>query len=229
MQMKNMAYEMFSIYKDKAPAIGTVQKAAGYEACKRWIDVSVALCALFLLSPFFALIALCIKLEDPAGKVFYVHNRIGYRGKKLGLYKFRSMVYNAEDMIQSFTPEQRKEFHENFKLENDPRITRVGKFLRATSLDELPQLLNILKGELSLVGPRPVVKAELEKYGRHRDKLVSVLPGLTGYWQANGRSATTYGERMEMELYYVDNRSFALDMKILLKTAGAVLSREGAY
>lgn len=138
------------------------------------------------------------------------------------------MVSNAEELIAHFTPEQRREYEENFKLENDPRITKIGNFLRKSSLDELPQLLNILNGTLSIVGPRPVVPAELEKYGSMQDKFLSAKPGLTGYWQANGRSETTYDERIEMELYYVDNCSFWLDLKIIFKTVAVVLTAKGA-
>ena len=138
------------------------------------------------------------------------------------------MVENAEDLIQSFTPEQMKEYKENYKLTDDPRITKTGKFLRKTSLDELPQLINIIKGELSIIGPRPVVQEELEKYGANAEKFLSVTPGLTGYWAANGRSCTTYEERMDMELYYVDNLSLKLDLKVFFKTIEAVIKREGA-
>ena len=138
------------------------------------------------------------------------------------------MVENAEDLIKQFTPEQMEEFKTNFKLENDPRITKIGKFLRKTSFDELPQLLNIIKGELSIIGPRPVIAEELEKYGINKEKFLSVTPGLTGYWAANGRSTTTYEQRMEMELYYVDNMSFKLDLKIFFKTILSVMKKEVA-
>ena len=138
------------------------------------------------------------------------------------------MVANAEELIKQFTPEQMKEFKENFKLENDPRITKVGNFLRKTSLDELPQLVNILKGDLSIIGPRPVIDEELEKYGSNKEKFLSVTPGLTGYWGANGRSCTSYEKRMEMELYYIDNLSWKMDIKIFFKTIISVLKKEGA-
>ena len=174
-----------------------------------------------------ALIALLIRLESP-GAVFYVHNRVGKDGKVLPLLKFRSMYSNADEMIKNFTPEQKAEWKLNFKLENDPRITRVGRFLRRSSLDELPQLINILKGELSIVGPRPVVSEELEKYGRNKEKFLSITPGLTGYWQAYARSNCTYEQRMEMELYYVDNASFWWDIKIMFATVGTVLRGKGA-
>lgn len=131
-------------------------------------------------------------------------------------------------MIKNFNPEQEKEWQENFKLENDPRITRIGKFLRKTSLDELPQLYNILIGNLSFVGPRPVTKEEIEKYGENKAKVLSVTPGLTGWWACNGRSNIDYEERMKLELYYVDHASLSLDIKILFKTVGVIVTHEGA-
>lgn len=202
-------------------------KKTPYKIVKRIMDVLLSSIALVVLSPVFAIIALAIKLESK-GSVFFKHTRIGKDGKIIKIYKFRSMVENAEDLIQKFTPEQMKEYKENYKLTDDPRITKVGKFLRKTSLDELPQLINIIKGELSIIGPRPVVQEELEKYGPDAKKFLSVTPGLTGYWAANGRSCTTYEERMEMELFYVDNLSFKMDMKIFFKTIEAVIKREGA-
>ena len=184
-----------------------------YKAIKRVLDVIFSLLGMIVLSPIFLIISIIIKL-DSKGPVFFVHGRIGEKGKPIGIYKFRTMVENAEDLIKKFTPEQKEEFERCYKLENDPRITKIGDFLRRTSLDELPQILNILKGELSIIGPRPIVQAELDKYGDNKEKFLSAKPGLTGYWAANGRSDTTYEERMEMELYYVDNMSFILDVKI---------------
>lgn len=198
-----------------------------YIKIKRVIDVILASIALILLSPVFAIIAIAIKI-DSKGPVFFAHKRIGKNGKIIKLYKFRSMVVNAEELIKSFTPEQMKEYKENYKLTNDTRITRVGKFLRKTSLDELPQLLNIINGDLSIIGPRPVVVDELEKYGSNKDKFLSVTPGLTGYWAANGRSNTTYEQRMEMELYYIDNLSLKMDIKVFFKTILSVVKKEGA-
>lgn len=198
-----------------------------YKYIKRIMDFLLSLIGLIVLSPVFLIIAILIKNESD-GPVFFKHKRIGKNGKEIYIYKFRSMVTNAEELIKKFTPEQMKEFKENFKLENDPRITKIGKFIRKTSLDELPQLINILKGELSIIGPRPIVKEELEKYGDNKEKFLSVMPGLTGYWAANGRSSTTYDQRMMMELYYVDNMSFKLDVKIFFKTIVSVLKKEGA-
>lgn len=198
-----------------------------YIKIKRVIDVILASVALILLSPLFAIIAIAIKI-DSKGPVFFAHKRIGKNGKIIKLYKFRSMVINAEELIKSFTPEQMREYKENYKLTNDPRITKVGKFLRKTSLDELPQLINIINGDLSIIGPRSVVADELEKYGVNKDKFLSVTPGLTGYWAANGRSNTTYEQRMEMELYYIDNLSLKMDIKVFFKTILSVLKKEGA-
>lgn len=198
-----------------------------YIKIKRVIDVILASVALILLSPLFAIIAIAIKI-DSKGPVFFAHKRIGKNGKIIKLYKFRSMVINAEELIKSFTPEQMREYKENYKLTNDPRITKVGKFLRKTSLDELPQLINIINGDLSIIGPRPVVADELEKYGVNKDKFLSVTLGLTGYWAANGRSNTTYEQRMEMELYYIDNLSLKMDIKVFFKTILSVLKKEGA-
>ena len=175
-----------------------------YGVIKRSLDVTLSAIALITLSPIFLIIAAIIKL-DSKGPVFFIHKRIGKDGKEIGIYKFRSMVQNAEDMIAEFTEEQKKEFRENYKLQDDPRVTKIGKILRKTSLDELPQILNILKGDLSIIGPRPVIKRELEKYENNKEKFLSVKPGLTGFWAANGRSDTTYSERVQMELYYIDH------------------------
>ena len=202
-------------------------KLTTYKYVKRALDVVIASIALVILAPIFLIIAILIKAESK-GPVFFAHKRIGKDGKEIKILKFRTMVDNAEDLIKEFTPEQMEEFKKNFKLENDPRITNTGKFLRKTSLDELPQLINIIRGELSLIGPRPVIGMELEKYENNKRKFLSVTPGLTGYWAANGRSNTTYEQRMIMELYYIDNISWKLDAKIFLKTILSVLKKEGA-
>lgn len=202
-------------------------KKTPYKVFKRIMDVVLSSIGLIVLLPVFAIIALAIKIESK-GPVFFKHTRIGKNGKIIKIYKFRSMVQNAEELIKKFTPEQMKEYKENYKLTNDPRITKVGKVLRKTSLDELPQLINIIKGDLSIIGPRPVVQDELEKYGANAEKFLSVTPGLTGYWAANGRSCTSYDQRIEMELFYVDNLSFKMDMKVFFKTILSVIKREGA-
>lgn len=202
-------------------------KNVPYKIVKRTTDIVLSSIAMVALLPFFAIIALAIKIESK-GPVFFKHTRIGKDGKVIKIYKFRSMVQNAEDLIKKFTPEQMKEYKENYKLTNDPRITKVGNFLRKTSLDELPQLINIIRGDLSIIGPRPVVAEELKKYGPNIEKFLSVTPGLTGYWAANGRSCTSYEQRMQMELFYIDNLSLKMDIKVFFKTIEAVLNKRGA-
>ena len=204
-----------------------LERPETYKFVKRFFDIVLASIGMIVLSPIFLIISLAIKLESK-GPIFFKHTRIGKDGKIIKIYKFRSMVNNAEDMIKEFTPEQMKEYRENYKLTNDPRITKVGKFLRKTSLDELPQLINIIKGDLSIIGPRPVVSDELKKYGTNTRKFLSVTPGLTGYWAANGRSCTSYEQRMQMELFYIDNLSLKMDIKVFFKTIEAVIKREGA-
>ena len=198
-----------------------------YRGIKRILNLLCSFVGVIVLSPFFLVISIFIK-GTSKGPVFFVHERVGFNGKKFKLIKFRTMVNNAEEMIASFSPEQKKEWEENYKLKDDPRITKIGKFLRRTSLDELPQLINILKGDMSIVGPRPVVDEELNWYGDKKDKLLSVKPGLTGWWAVNGRSNVPYPERCDLELYYVDHISFALDAKIILKTLGAIIKKDGA-
>lgn len=198
-----------------------------YKIIKRTLDIIISGVGLVILFPFLLVIAIAIKI-DSKGPILFKHKRIGKDGKTIYIYKYRTMLPNAEEMIKDFNEEQLKEFKENYKLKKDPRITKVGRFLRKTSLDELPQLINILKGELSIVGPRPVIQEELERYGENADKFLSVMPGLTGYWQANGRSLTTYEQRMKMELYYVENCTLLLDIKIFFKTIFIVFKKEGA-
>lgn len=198
-----------------------------YDFVKRVFDIVCSLIGLIVLSPVFIILSILVKTTSE-GPVFFAHKRVGKGGKTIKIYKFRSMVTNAEELIKQFTPEQKAEYEKSFKLENDPRITKVGNFMRKTSLDELPQLINILKGDISVVGPRPVMDVETQIYGNYRNMLLSVKPGLTGFWAANGRSHTTYTRRRAMEIYYVKNRSVLLDLKIIFKTFISVFKREGA-
>lgn len=195
-----------------------------YIYIKRFIDIVLSIVLLVLLFPVLILISFIIKINSE-GPIFFLHKRIGKNGKEFSLYKFRTMVPNAEELINEFTPEQIEEFKNSYKLKNDPRITKIGKILRKTSLDELPQLINVLKGDLSLIGPRPIIREELEKYKNDKNKFLSITPGLTGLWVAYTMPDTTYEERMEMELYYIDNISLKLDIKILFKTIMTVTSR----
>ena len=198
-----------------------------YNIIKRGVDFVAACIGLLVLSPVFIIVAILIRI-DSKGPIIFGHTRVGRNGQKFKVYKFRSMVVNAKEVFDNFTKEQKEEFEKNFKLDNDPRITKIGAILRKTSLDELPQLFNIIKGDMSIVGPRPIVEKEIEKYGEDFKKVFSVKSGLTGYWQANGRSDTTYEERVKMDLYYVNNRSLLLDIKIILKTFISVIKKKGA-
>ena len=211
--------------KAAAPNTHSVKPKPIYDFVKRVFDIVWSLIGLIVLSPVFIILSILVKTTSE-GPVFFAHKRVG--GKTIKIYKFRSMVTNAEELIKQFTPEQKAEYEKNFKLENDPRITKVGNFMRKTSLDELPQLINILKGDISIVGPRPVMDVETKIYGNYRNMLLSVKPGLTGFWAANGRSHTTYTRRRAMEIYYVKNRSVLLDLKIIFKTFISVFKREGA-
>ena len=212
----------------RANDIGEVTRGTTfYLIVKRTIDILGALIGLVLLSPIFLIVAIAIKL-DSKGPIIFGHTRKGLHGKDIKVYKFRTMYENSQEIFNNFTKEQKEEFYKNFKLENDPRVTKIGDFLRRTSIDELPQLINILNGSMSIVGPRPIVQKEIDLYGDYANKLFSVVPGLTGYWQANGRSDTTYEERIKMDMYYIDNRGFCLDFKIIIKTFGSVLKGEGA-
>lgn len=204
-----------------------IRKKPIYIFLKRTLDIILSIIGLVICAVPMVLIAVLICIESP-GNPIYVHNRIGKNGKPLPLLKFRTMHIGAEDMMETFTPEQKAEWQKNFKLENDPRITRFGRFLRRSSLDELPQFINVLKGELSIVGPRPVVAEELERYGDNSKSFLSVMPGLTGYWQAYARSTCTYEERMEMELTYAEKANLWWDIKIFFATVGAVLRGRGA-
>ncbi len=198
-----------------------------YKFIKRLFDIILSLVLIIILLPLFIIISL-VNMITLKASPFYVHKRIGKNGKTIGILKFRSMVKNADELIASFTPEQKKEWKENFKLKDDPRITKFGRVLRVSSLDELPQLFNILIGDMSFVGPRPVVEKELEWYGKDRDKFLSVTPGLTGWWASHGRNRVKYPERCNLELYYVDNASLWLDVKIIFKTFSSVFKHEGA-
>ncbi|MCA1951014.1 MAG: undecaprenyl-phosphate galactose phosphotransferase WbaP, partial [Treponema sp.] len=186
---------------------------------KRILDLFLVVFGGIILLPLFAIIALLIKISSP-GPVLYKHTRIGRNGKPFKAYKFRSMVIDADKRLAELLekdPEARKEWDASFKLKNDPRITPIGRFLRKTSFDEFPQLINILKNEMSLIGPRPIVEAEIEKYGKHFKRVFAVKPGLTGLWQVSGRSDTDYDERVAFDTYYIQSWSIWLDLWILYK------------
>jgi Undecaprenyl-phosphate galactose phosphotransferase WbaP len=200
------------------------------QAFKRVFDLLLISLALPLLIPLFAILALAIKL-DSKGAVFFRHKRIGMNGKEIFVWKFRTMVQNADAILASYlerNPELRVEWEETHKLQNDPRVTRLGKILRKTSLDEFPQLFNVIKGDLSLVGPRPIVYNEVEKYEDAFNLYKKVRPGITGLWQISGRSTTSYDERVDLDTYYIRNWSIWFDIYILAMTPQAVFSGHGA-
>jgi len=203
----------------------------GKRLTKRALDLGLAVVMGLIISPLLVLIAFLIKLESP-GPVIYGHLRIGQGGRQFKAWKFRSMVQDADRVLREYLerhPELREEWERDHKLRSDPRVTRVGRFLRKTSLDELPQLWNVLRGEMSLVGPRPIVTEEIKKYDDKFTLYTKVKPGITGLWQVSGRNNTTYEERVNLDTYYVRNWSPWLDLYILARTAWVVLTREGAY
>jgi len=198
---------------------------------KRIVDICASFIGILILIPLTIIIFIVNFINGEKGPVFYSQERIGKNGKKFKMYKYRTMIVNAEERLQVILENDeslRKEWEENRKLKCDPRITKIGKILRKTSLDEMPQFINILKGDMSLVGPRAVIDDEIEKFGVNKEKVLSVKPGLTGYWAANGRSDTTYDERVFMESKYVDEFSVFLDIKLIFKTMVSVLKKEGA-
>jgi undecaprenyl-phosphate galactose phosphotransferase len=198
---------------------------------KRCFDFILGLLMTICLSPLLVVIALAIKLDSP-GPVLFAHSRIGCNGKYFLCYKFRSMVSNARETLSQLlkdNPELQQEWQYHYKIKNDPRITRVGKFLRSTSLDELPQLLNVLRGEMSLVGPRPITDQEVTYFGTHIDNYYQVRPGLTGLWQVSGRSEMDYQRRVSLESWYVRNWSLWTDITLLIRTVAILLAGHGAY
>jgi lipopolysaccharide/colanic/teichoic acid biosynthesis glycosyltransferase len=193
---------------------------------KRFIDIAVSAALLVLLLPVFAVVSLLVLCHD--GVPIIYRRRVVGLTSNFDAFKFRTMVRNA-DSILAATPGLRAEFERNFKLRHDPRVTRVGAILRRYSLDELPQLLNVLRGQMSLVGPRMITEAELEKYGAQKHVVQSVKPGMTGYWQVRGRQTVSYEERVAMDAHYVTRWSLSMDLRILAETPRKVFKREGAF
>jgi len=197
---------------------------------KRLFDLALTLIALPLILPVSLLIVLLIKL-DSRGPALIKVRRLGRNHSSFEKYKFRTMMPDAEKMLQHLLatdPEIRREYEATYKIKNDPRITRMGRFLRKTSLDELAQVINVIRGEMSWVGPRDILPKELEKYGEHGEKFVSVKPGITGLWQVSGRSRLSYDQRVQLDMEYIDRLSLWMDLKILLKTVPVVLLGDGA-
>jgi lipopolysaccharide/colanic/teichoic acid biosynthesis glycosyltransferase len=196
---------------------------------KRIFDIAIASITLLVFSPLFAFVTILLKLTDP-GPVIFRHMRVGQRGRHFACLKFRSMVSNSDKVLKDLLESDqsaRKEWERTQKLTNDPRITAVGKFLRQSSLDELPQLVNVIRGDMSLVGPRPIVPTELTRYGDKLGLYLQARPGIV--WQVGGRNDCGYDRRIEMDAIYVRNWRFSTDFVILLRTLGAVLARKGSY
>ncbi|HXE62157.1 MAG TPA: exopolysaccharide biosynthesis polyprenyl glycosylphosphotransferase, partial [Bryobacteraceae bacterium] len=198
---------------------------------KRAIDLVITIAVGVLAAPLLLLVAIAIKLDSP-GPIIYGQRRIGRGGREFKAWKFRSMVENADEILRMYldeNPELQAEWDATHKLKNDPRVTKLGRFLRRTSLDELPQLWNVLIGKMSLVGPRPIVRDEIRHYGMEFETYTYVQSGLTGLWQVSGRSETSYEQRVDFDRFYVQNWSIWLDLCILFRTIGTVLSRAGAF
>ena len=200
-----------------------------YRYIKRLLDIILSLFGLIILIPICILVKISFLCKGDKKSIFFKHTRIGKEGKPFMMYKFRSMAHNAEELLEELLKDElyRKEWAENQKIEKDPRITTIGAFLRKSSMDELPQLLNVLKGDMSIVGPRPLVEGELEEHGG--SKLYwKEKPGITGWWGSHGRSDVDYEQRLELEYYYIRNISFKLDVICIFKTITAVVKHEGA-
>lgn len=202
-----------------------------YDLIKRITDVLASIVGLIILIPLTIIIWIANLLVKDNGPVFFVQDRIGKDGKKFKLYKYRSMVVNADDKLAKYLAENeeaREEYKKYKKLKEDPRITSIGRFIRKTSIDEFPQFINVFKGEMSLVGPRPYLPRELEDMGENYNEIIKVKPGLTGLWQVNGRSETTFEYRMQIDKGYIATRSIILDIKIIIRTFLKVFKKEGA-
>lgn len=199
-----------------------------YERVKRLMDITISLFMIIFLLPLLVAIAVLIKIDDPEGKIFFYQERIGRNEKTFKMYKFRSMCSDAEERLAALL-KQNEADGAMFKMKDDPRITRVGKHLRSLSLDELPQLFNVLKGEMSLVGPRPCLTREFVDYSEYDKQRVMVKPGITGLWQVSGRSGLSFEQMIEMDLMYINHVSTLNDVRILLKTFIVVCKKENAY
>ena len=219
-------FEVISKEPSSLPAVEIIRNQSRYgRTLKRIGDVIFSTLVLSLGSPIFILIGILVKLSSP-GPVFYIQKRVGRNYKEFGCIKFRTMYEDADELLPNLLnryPLMRKEFEKDFKLRHDPRITKLGRFLRRSSLDELPQFFNVLKGEMSVVGPRPIVSNEINKYSLFMEEVISVRPGLTGLWQVSGRNNLSYKKRVELDFFYARNRNFLLDLEIIILTLGVLL------
>ncbi|OAS17182.1 sugar transferase [Paenibacillus oryzisoli] len=199
-----------------------------YGIAKRVLDMIGACLGLLVCLPLFIVLAIRIKLEDPKGHIFFYQQRVGKDEKVFNMYKLRSMVSNAEELLDELLDQNEMEGH-MFKMKEDPRITKVGKFMRRTSMDELPQLWNVLKGDMSLVGPRPPLLREVEQYSAYHKQRLQVTPGCTGLWQVSGRNDIGFEEMVELDLTYIRERKLSLEVIIIMRTFRALLGSKNAY
>lgn len=225
--------ELETLFEEKAVLLKVRNNLARHynRVLKQMFDIIATLLGGLFVAPLFLMIALLIYFDSP-GPVIFAHRRIGKNGVPFDCYKFRTMVCNAQEVLTQYLADNataKAEWNQDFKLKNDPRVSRIGRFLRKTSLDELPQLFNVLKGEMSLVGPRPIISAEIVRYGEYIQDYYLVRPGLTGLWQVSGRNDVNYDRRVQMDSWYVRNWSLSLDIVMLLKTIRVVIKRDGAY
>ncbi|MGF7046291.1 lipopolysaccharide/colanic/teichoic acid biosynthesis glycosyltransferase [Paenibacillus sp. DS2015] len=199
-----------------------------YHVVKRLMDMSFSLLGIIVLSPLFLIISLLIKMEDPRGSMFFYQTRVGKNERMFRMYKFRSMVSDAEEQLDLLL-EKNEISGAMFKMKEDPRITRIGRFIRKTSIDELPQLVNVLRGEMSLVGPRPPLPREVDEYSSYDKQRLAVTPGCTGVWQVSGRNNLDFNQMVELDLRYIENRGVVLDLSIMLKTVKVLFGSKDAY
>jgi lipopolysaccharide/colanic/teichoic acid biosynthesis glycosyltransferase len=216
-----------AIYREKQQ-LAQLDEPKIYLITKRMIDIIGSLCGIIVLSLLFLVIAFLIKIEDPKGKVFFTQKRVGLNGKEFNIYKFRSMVFNAEEKLAELL-KYNEVSGAMFKMKDDPRITNVGKFIRKTSIDELPQLFNVLKGDMSLVGPRPPLPREVAVYSDYDKQRLLVTPGCTGLWQVSGRNSLGFKEMLELDLQYIRRRSTLFDLTIIARTVLVLFGSKDAF
>lgn len=216
------------MYKAVEANTVVISEKKTYLITKRTIDIFLSLIGIILLLPVLLLIAIFIKLEDKKGSIIFRQERVGIHGKPFYMYKFRSMVSNAEELLKDLI-EQNEASGPLFKMKEDPRVTKIGRFLRKTSLDELPQLINVIKGEMSLVGPRPALPNEVETYTSFERQRLEVTPGLTCFWQVEGRSNIGFEEQVQLDLKYIEKRSFKTDIFLIIRTIKVLFGSNGAF
>lgn len=222
----SISKDEFAVLREKIEKASDSNRRV-YWFVKRIFDIIMSSVAILILSPVFLIVALAIYIDDPKGSPFFVQTRVGRHGKKFKFYKFRSMVSNAEELLDQLKEKNEKD-GPVFKMKDDPRITRVGKFIRKTSIDELPQLFNILKGDMSIVGPRPSLPKEVSQYNDYQAQRLFVTPGLTCYWQASKkRDEIPFDEWVDLDIKYILERSWLVDIKVIIKTFSAVFTGQG--